>query len=561
MSDINTDGVVGSVDGARPIYDPTGIWRLWSVNDIWDGQIGHNKHIPKVGDWVHDPSLPGYQQRVIGHDNVTLVPVLEEISTSHSGTTLTEVDRLLGVSGAREPEIRHAYLDKTKTPYQMTLDQRSLWPGSLIKYVRVFKSSLVTNEGNVISRVYDNAHRLIDDRVGLEKIVFDNHEQVAIQIVRPFHTLENLEDGELITAVGYAADGHVVMKRSYMVENTRFMRHVDMSKKYIEKISLESPFISSTDTDIIRYPLNITLDSLNLTGVVHYSDGSTLRLPVDGTKFRLAGLNSFVSTIVSQTHRLVLIYTMSEGELSQAVESTVNGTITAPYRLIVDNANRSLSVKLFGYPFWIDSANGYQMRWWITNLDRDYVAEVTENVKYGDQHAPFDPVKYGYTQHLSVLLNLRDVNAGWKEFVHSQSVAVSLLNGPIPETTQASWTMRNEDSGNSDVYGIGVYGKLESSNTVKIDCGCSTKEEWLELVYRKTYPLYDQTSESRAPDPTHFRIEYGQIQTVWSIDDWNKALNVASQVASGRTLTITFIKRNAIGDLYLSVGAIMIKPN
>lgn len=560
MSDINTDGVVGSVDGMRPIYDPTDIWRLWSVNNIWDGQIGQNKHIPKVGDWVHDPDLPGFQWRVIGHDNITLIPVLEEIANTQSGTTLTEVDILLGVSGAREPEIRHAYLDKSKTPYQMTLDQRSIWPGSLLKYVRVFKSSLVTNEGNVISRVYDNARRLIDDKVGLEKLRYDGHEQTAIHNVRSFHTLEDLADGDLITAVGYAADGHVVMKRSYMVENTKFMRHVDMSKKYIEKISLESPFIASTSSDTINYPLNITLDSLNLTGVVHYSDGSQLRLPVDGTKFRLAGLNNFVSTVQSQTHRLVLIYTMGDGELSQAVDATSNGTITVPYRLIVDNANKSLSVKLFGYPFWIDSISGYQMRWWITNLDRDYVAEVTENVKYGDQHAPFDPVKYGYTQHLSPMLNLRDVNAGWKEFVHTQSTAVSLLNGPLPETNQASWTVRNEDSGNSDVYGIGVYGKLESSSLVKIDCGVNTKEEWLELVYRKSYPLYDRTSESKAPDPTHMEIQYGQTKTIWSVNDWNKALNIATMMSPGRTITVTFIKQNAAGNIYLSVAAIMIKP-
>lgn len=559
MSDINTEGVVGT-DGQRPSYDPAGIGRIWFTKDVYFGTAGLNKHIPKVEDLVIDP-LTMILQRVTGHDNVTLVPTLVAVSFVDSSTSITETDLLLGVSGAREPEIRHAYLDKTVTPFQLTLDKRSLWPGSDLSYVRIFKGSIATDDGDVISRVYDNARRLINDKVSLERIYVDSHTQHVINNVRTCHTLADLADGELITAVGYSADGHVVMKRAYMVENTKFMRHVDMSKKYIEKISLKSPFLSTTSTNTIFYPLNVTLDSMNLTGVVHYTDGTTLELPVDGTKFTLEGLNNFVSTVISQKHNLVLIYTMGPEELSQAVESTVNNTITAPYVLVVDNENKSLAVKLFGYPFWINSTSGYQMRWWITNLDRNYVAEVTENVQYGDQNAPFDPVRYGYTQHLSVLLNLRSVNAGWKEFVHSQSVAVSLLNAPIPEETQASWSMRNEDSGASEPYGIGVYGKLAGANSIKIDCGLATQAEWLDLVYKKTYPLYDQSSETRAPDPTHFRVTYGQTETTWGIEDWNSALNVASAVTHSRTVSVVFFKRTATADIFLSCAAILIKPD
>ena len=560
MADINTDGVVGSVDGERPQYDKLGIWRRWSINDIWDGKVGLNKHIPLLGDWVFDPYLPAINYRVIGHDPATLVPVLDPIVNEDQGTTLTETDRLLGVNGAREPEIRHAYLDTTKTPFQMTLDNRSLWPGSLLKYIRVFRSTLVTNEGEAISRTYDNANRLINDQVGIERIVTDNHIDHVVNIAKPFHTLERLSNGELITAVGYAADGHVVMKRSYMVENTRFMRNVDMSKKYIEKISLKSPFLSLTATDTLMYPLNITLDSLNLTGVVHYTDGSTLELPVDGTRFQIEGLNRFVATVPNQTHRLVLLYTPSEDELPQAPDYSVNGMIFENYRMIVDNSNRSLAVKLHGYPFWIDDANGYQMRWWITNLDRNYVTEVTENIRYGQQNPPFDPVRYGYAQHLSPILELRKVNAGWKEFTHSQSTAVSLLGGPVSEETQSAWTVRNEDSGDGPTFGVGVYGKVASANSIKIDCGCATVSEWLDLVYRKTAPIYDRGSESRAPDPTHFELLYGNNKTTWKIEDWNKALNVASSVQARRTIVLTFFKQTSVSNIYLSVAGMLIKP-
>src|SRR5690606_38246651 len=114
------------------------------------------------------------------------------------------------------------------------------------------------------------------------------------------HTVEELDDGELVTAVVYDDVGNAVSITRLLVKKTAFVRTVDESKRFVTGIHIESPFLSKSDPRVLEYPINMPIQALSLVGVVTYSDGGVKRMPIDGTKFSLYGLNNYIATILGQ---------------------------------------------------------------------------------------------------------------------------------------------------------------------------------------------------------------------------------------------------------------------
>jgi hypothetical protein len=71
-------GIVGT-DGYTPLYQENAAWRQWSIEEIYRGEEGLNKFIPKVKDWVCEPET-GKMWRVANLDLVTYIPELVPIN-------------------------------------------------------------------------------------------------------------------------------------------------------------------------------------------------------------------------------------------------------------------------------------------------------------------------------------------------------------------------------------------------------------------------------------------------------------------------------------------------
>jgi hypothetical protein len=157
------------------------------------------------------------------------------------------------------------------------------------KYCKVFLGADTSAAGEVISKVYDASGNYISDAVPLEMVEEDSHTNYAVKIVPRFHVTRQFPNAEKITAVFYADDGHVVSKRQLLIENTDIIQDVQQGKRYIQDIAVRSIWLSPTEADVFKYPLNIPMDAMNMTGVVIYSDGE-VEYPIDGGKFRMDGL-------------------------------------------------------------------------------------------------------------------------------------------------------------------------------------------------------------------------------------------------------------------------------
>lgn len=546
-------GVVGTVDNQPPIYEPSARWCWWSIKEIFTGSTGSGKYIPKVLDFVMDPDT--YTAYVVeALDPNTYVPTLVKKNPGNMDLTFSETDVLFGVGPGTQADTYRVYLDKTKTPFTLAVDTRLRVGGTMSAYCKIFRGSTVDNSGKVISKIYDSNGQYISENVPLQLAAIDSHVNYSIKVVDICKTTETMPDGEIVTAVFYDVTGAVVSKRQLMVENTSFIRDLNVSKKYVTGISLKSPFLSPSIEHQIDFPLNVPMNALNLIGVVSYSDGTTMELPCDGTKFTMFGLSQVISSIVGQKVDLVLRYALADGET--AYTGVMDKYVTAPYTLVNVNPNNSYTVKLFGYPYWLNDAVGYQMRWWMLNLDRNLWFDVTDKVIFNANTGPFNPKAYGYLQQKSISINLKNVSGAFKPFIHTQMVEIT-LNNP-PDNVHTSWLMSQEASVTRPAYGQDLFAKRMSDNTINLNSGIVTFDEWNSRVYLNTYPLVNPATEIIPMSPTHFVVNYNGLDTEFPITDWNVDLNVGNGITQYSTVSIRFMKRTASGDLQLAIAAIVV---
>lgn len=551
-------GVTGS-DGSVPVYEPNGRWCWWGLHEIWRGPSGPGaeRYVPKVHDYVID--YPTYTTYIVDHiDPVTLEPTLREIRPSFMVGTINETDILFGVGPGTPSDTYRVYLDKSTTPFTLAVDSRLRIAGSMSSYCKIIKGSVVSENGQVVSMVYDTNGNFISNNVALETAAIDNHTNYFIKTVPPCKTTFDMLDGEIVTAVVYDDAGHVVSKRQLLVENTAFIRNVNVSRKYVTHIALECPFMSPTDDHQIEFPLNVPINALNMIGIVHYSDGSMLRLPVDGTRFKMLGISQYLSAIEGQEIDLVLSYALAPNETSYAGVHADGNYITESYNLKTVNPNLSYSVKLFCYPEWVSETYGYTLKWFLFNLDRNIKFDVSNLIQFNPATGTYNPKDYGVTQRKSVSINLRDISAAFKAFAHTQVVDISLYGKPdLINTTP--WTVAHEANSSRPVYGVGLLGKKTSDYTLKIDAGMANYTDWLEHLYKRTFPLIDVSREIQPVTPTHIEISYAGETKEIPITQWSTNITFANTVLEDKNVYVTFIRRMGAEVRYLSIAAMLIK--
>ncbi len=548
---------VGS-DGVTPVYQPYGRWCWWSINEIYMGSSspGQNKYVPKVNDYVIDPSV--YDVFVVESvDPVALTSVLAPIAPPYISTAFTPADVLFGVGPGTQSDTYRIYLDQSVTPYVLAVDIRLRVAGTRASYAKLFLGSTLDNTGTVISMVYDNNGNFVSQNVPLELVGIDNVTNYSIKTISVCNTNITIPDGEIVTAVIYDDQGGVVSKRQLLVENTSFIRSVNVSQKYVTGIALKSPFLSAIAPSTINFPLNLPVNALNLTGVVSYSDGSSVEMPVDGTKFSIIGLGQYVSTIVGQVLPLVLSYQLASNEIAYGAVAGNTKYVTAPYNIETIDADNSYAVKIYGYPEWTGT-NGYTMRWFLFNLDRNVFFDVTRYVTFSAATGIFNPTQYGYLQRKAIQLNLSQVSGTFNPYIATQLVDISLLQAP--SGTATPWTMSQVSGSDIPAYGTGLIATISSTtgnSSVNISAGITDFNTWLTEVYNQTFPLLS-ANEIAPPTPTHFALMYMGVEIIYPIANWNQNLSVNGVFTNYSNVYIRFINRTASGDQQLSIAGMLI---
>lgn len=555
---INTDGIIGT-DGYVPVYNPNGLWKIWELSEIFLGKAGKNKYVPKLQDYVVD-SATFTTYIVHALDELTLIPTLVEIRPANMNYSFTESDILLGTGPGTQADTYRAYYNKSTNPATLTVDQRCWVGGSMSSYAKIFKGPVIPG-GLVISKIFDNSGKMVSQNVPLEQMQIDNHTNFTRKTLATCGVTDELIDGEILTIVFYSDNGIVVSKRQVIVEESTFITDLSASKKYVTHISLKSVFLKESDPDVISFPINLTMQALNLFGVVHYSDGSTAEFPVDGTKFTMLGLSGVLASREGLSFGLVLVYKLADTETGIASSSWRENKITKAYRLETVNPNNSYSVRLFGYPFWQDALSGYKIRWWLYNLDRNLSIDVTDKVQFSSATGGFDPTAYGYVQSKNVFINLKDVSPAFKAYVHAQAFSAILYDPLLGDFSR--WTVVNAGSISQDPnYGTGLHAKIvtlaDTTKKINLSNEFTKQEDWLQALYYNANPL-QTNSEVKPPEPTHFYVGINDEETdAIAIANWNKDIAHVQQLIRNKTITIRFTKQTVSTELELGMSALML---
>lgn len=560
MSNADLILIAGS-DGVVPVYEPKACWKIWAKHEIFMGANtpGENRYVGKINDLVVDV-LARTVEIITEIDPTSLVPKFKPFNVTDTGSNFADVDLLLSDSPGLPAETFRLYIDKSVVPYQAQVEARCFVRGTMASYARVYRGSDVMGNKKLISAFYDNSGNFLGGNVPLELAELDKINNITRRVVMPFFTTEDLPNEEVVTVVFYSDTGSVISMRQLIVVNTGFIATTDASQKFITHISLETPFLSETDSGLIEYPVNVPIRGFNLFGVVHYSDGSSHRMPVDDTKFEIFGLENYVATLPDQKMVVSLKYNLSPDEICYEANG-VNGNkfIQRDYNFITKRADGAYSVKLFGYPVWVDIANGYRLEWWLLNLDRKSAELVTNKVQLGNSSKPFRPLSYGNLQNLNVVVDLNEVNGIYKRYIHTQSIEI-ILRRSGDDIGATRWTIGFEPGQDPQ------YGKDNRADTtfvnqnlmkLNISQGCKTLDEWLDRMFYLTKPLFDSDTELKAPEPNMFSIVISENEEyTFRIDEFKNDLTINRALANNSTVFVKFFKRTVENDLVLGVSGI-----
>ena len=531
--------VPAGTDGHVPIESPDIRGRMWWKTDIWLGGAGLNKFIARLKDLVFDPTSLSLE--IVDHvDEVTYVPQLRQINFNGLGVLLSQQDMIFGVGPGTRGDDYRAYLDKSVYPYVLALDDRLGVPGSDSSYAKIFRSS---NEDVSISQIYNTSNVFVSANIPLETVAISGHTNYHYKSIPPCKTTDDLVSGDLITVKVYSVSGHVVKIRQCIVEETTAIRDHNTTGRRITSISLESAFLSPTENNLIIYPLNVPINALNLIGVVTYNDG-IVRMPVDGTKFRLHGLEQ-VSANMPEEVELVLQYFLSPGEVSVSSGGTLNNNINIPIRIRVAPSSWSTltngyAVKLFCFPQWNATLSTYQLRWFMFGLDRNLFFDVTSAVVLSADTGSFDGTLYGTLQRRRVSLRLSNVSMSFNDFTHVQLVDINLF-GP-PSSTGTPWTVKHVSGASNPDYGLQLIARFNAGSTVNISAGKSNYAEWLDALYKNSQAIYNPALEANAPDPTHFILMYNSSEQIYPVSAWNQNLPRLTGMTEHQNVYIRFVR-------------------
>jgi hypothetical protein len=537
--------VVKGSDGIAPRYFPEADWAILPLDRIYTGAEGAGKIVPKINDYLVN-FLANKWYRVTDLDPQTLISQWISLDPED----LENGSQVL-IGEGNQPATFRAYLDTVQLPYQLSLDSRHYVNGSENAYARVFKGTNVGSDGQVISAVF-NGTTYIDDKIPLDLVVYDDHTNLAQKSVPTFSTTVNLMDGEIVTCVIYNSIGIVTDIKRFAIERTGFIRPPNAGTKHIVGITLKSIFANNADPYVLDYPLNTPIGALNMTGIVHYNDGASRELPVDGTKFTLHGLESFIATRPGQSIPLSLMYRLDQGEFASGTISNDGLKITENYTIKTTFENGSFSPVLFGYPRWDNNQSKYVLRWWLMDLNRSIALNVTGQIRFNDSSDIFDGNNYDTNQFLSVSIRLSDASAALPDWIHTQTLYVKLLD-PTLDVRHTGRFEVSQENVQGTYYGTNIVASTTVVNQNSFDININnlipTLDEWLDALYYKAKPVYSLYREVAPPVPTHFTImnDPNNLQT-FAIGNWAASFKVFTNITDHGNLIVRWDRQLANGQ-------------
>lgn len=552
-------------DGVKPSWNPEGKWTTHGSHELYMGENGGREngtvivplYVGNVLDYVENITTHELFQ-ITALNLETLVPTLEPIVRVTKTLSTKDVLSAMGPGlGSSDHKIT---IDDTVFPYRLDVS-----PFIEIKSVEAHHAKIISGSTfgahRIVGFLMTTTGELIDDNIPLDLIAdVEGVVNYHIKNVRVCYTNEKFKNGDVLTVALYSSAGHLLSESQLVVVNSNFMRDSNAPRDYIKSVYIESPFLSPSNPFELEVPLGWNNSSINMIGIVEYQNGRKVPLPIDGRKFILEGLDQHLSSIAGHGYNLMLKYKLERGENTTHSLSGFSDHIPQPYRVRTINVNNSYTVKLAAFPVWDEITNSYRLRYFLTNLDRNQLLDVTSSVKPVAGSTPFNGYNFGSTQRLQVSLNLRDVFQTYKAYVHTQVMEVTLYGTPHDFTSP--WTVKQSTMEPYPFGGNCYAKKVYEPLGLSLKADFTTKEAWLDAMFHRSYPLLsDSNNPGSHPTPTHFDVRIGSRSTQFPIDSWDKELVVIGALNNYASVDVIWKHKSVIEELVISVTSLIIQPS
>ncbi|QAX96102.1 hypothetical protein [Vibrio phage vB_VmeM-Yong XC32] len=517
--------------------------------------------VPNVDDMVVDWSRGMY--RVVSvTDNR---PTLEFVSpfSQDSRFNIDSTSLITGVSSYQPNAANKIFIDKSNgAPYTVEVDGKyTLFGSGPVKMV-FFRGTDTSADGEVISEVYNGSGVLTGIEIPLTDLNAAGTQKRPVQ----FKTTKELDAGEVITGVSFTGTGQRYSEQTFLAFESAGFRPQDATTKYIDRVSLKSDLISSSETDLILNTIGTPISSALFKGVLHYNNGDSVEMNIDGTKMVLDGVVGFDTSYAGRPRNVVLKYYPGANEPFINGSIGVTPVVSAIYRLANVVRGDSFALKVFIVPEW-DSANTrYNFRYWVINLDGDLLTEVTSDVTAvrNSDGQPIAGTDFTNEQEISLSLDMETVSPSvYAGYVHTQTFKIT-VDQPGAISGQ-KWLLDYVGDG-SNVYGQDLAASTNLGGTeLNVGLGEAVQATWLTKLYRSAEPLYDPAVLTEAPTPTHFTVMYDGAETAKiSVNDYFSNIALPGGMtnwADGKTALVRFILETPGGDKTLALSPLYINPD
>lgn len=567
-----TETVIASNGVVGPIEIPDIGWvdldrgfKVWNLPEIFTGKTGIGRWCPNVDDMIIDWSK-GFR-RVTGIDITTGLSTTVLWTLQPNSNTDVDVDVLLGVGTGKQSETWRVYIDSRQMPYSLQVDGRlHLYRSDAYCYKVFLGTDINEATGIVISSYYTPSQEYQGENIPLELVATEDINNRAIWAPMSGNTDRNLSDGEVVTVVLYNAKDNQLSHSVMLVQNTSLVRRTEAGRKEVASIAVKSSYLSDADPKLLLVPINFNIQSVVMTGQVIYTNGQVAEVPITLSgmgKLSLHGLQFYTPTIQSAKMPLTLAYRLSEDEYSVAHGVTENGMITEPYTIKATASESAYSLKLYAYPTWNRVGQRYDLDFWLYNIDRDMYYRLPRNIVESDIGAAiFDGQDFTSRQRLKFGVQLNKVDAAFTEhkFVQNCEVALRQAGGEKGNKWQVKLDPTQEYFFGEDVIASNRFVNTNLSY-LSIKNKCTTMNEWLEKLFWAVNPLFDDTSEERAPVPTHFVIQTKGRQYEFSVTQWEQEFSTFNDFAIGETIYIRWLREVSNTRLELGVTGLAVEQS
>jgi len=533
-------------------YNPDRGFRSWHISEVYIGPTGTGLIVPNINDLIVD-----YNNGLLRVSDVSPAPGYIPLMVQWDPTQVTA--SMSGDINYQPSASERAFYDSVSDPKTITIDDRYISNGSDGIVAKLFLGTDTSpNTGKVISLELDVGGNVIGENVPLELV--ENNPVRKRPSVIPVAT--NLLAGETVTLAIYRADGGISGVHTFIVTDSTAIRSIGAATNAITGITIVTSMLAA---DTIEVPINVSISGLDFTALLHYANGSTASIPIDGVKCKLHGINSFNTSLPGVPGTVVLSYYPDPTEPAINVSG---GAVSSAYPIVVKPNALNNGFKIYISPKYNVTTGQYVNTYWLTNLDYDLLLEldpalltITMPLGATPNYTPNSGV-----QELTLSLVMSDVfSVGYTNYTFVQRVKISYGNA---DNVSTAWTI--DYVGNQfEVYGIGTRFGFSNLGTypMQLISGELSVANWLTKLYSTIYPIYDNNTANVVRTPTHFRLNYeGITGPDIPVNDWQLYQDSLNGVAWTDLSTVNVIwlyddSANGKGMLILGLSPVMIHPS